>query len=351
MKIAIDISPVLEKSGHKVRGAGFYIENLRKALLKYCPDNKYIFFTENKEITIDTDIVHYPYFDPFLLSLPIFKKYKTIITVHDLIPLIFPNNFPSGIKGKLKWQIQKLALKNSSAIITDSNSSKKDIVTILGTKDEKINVVYLAVSSEFKKITNTSVLHSMAVKYNLPEKFILYVGDVTWNKNLPRLIEAVKKLNANMVLVGKTLVEKNYDKKNPWNINLIKVQEAIAGDERLMCLGFIPTEDLVMIYNMAKVFVMPSIYEGFGLPVLEAMSCGCPVVTARCGSLSEIGGDAVAYVKEDDVNDIARKINNVFKDEKLQMDLSKKGLKQAEKFSLKKFATDTMEVYEKVFKG
>src|SRR3989344_7959387 len=114
MRIAIDISPL--KNGvhsflHRVRGAGSYVENLKNSLIEFSFDNEYIFFTKGQELSKYLDIVHYPYFEPFFLTLPFRKHFKTVVNIHDLIPLVFPSHFPSGIRGKIKWQIQKLALK------------------------------------------------------------------------------------------------------------------------------------------------------------------------------------------------------------------------------------------------
>src|SRR5260221_14616440 len=102
MKIAIDVSPL--ESGHKIRGVGFYLSYLKKALTDYFPENDYIFFKKNEPIDSSVDVVHYPYFDPFFLTLPFIKKHKTVVTVHDLTPLVFPKHFPAGLKGQLRWQ-------------------------------------------------------------------------------------------------------------------------------------------------------------------------------------------------------------------------------------------------------
>ena len=122
MKIAIDISPL--QSGHKVRGVGFYLTYLKKALLTYYPDNDYTFFHQGEEIDKSVDLVHYPYFDPFFMTLPLIKKRKTVVTVHDLTPLVFPEHFPAGMKGNLRWQLQKYNLRHVDGIIADSEASK-----------------------------------------------------------------------------------------------------------------------------------------------------------------------------------------------------------------------------------
>jgi glycosyltransferase involved in cell wall biosynthesis len=360
MKIAIDISPL--ETGHKVRGVGFYLKHLKNALISYHPEHRYYYFTQKSEIPADADIVHYPYFEPFFITLPVFKKHKTIVTVHDLTPLVFPKHFPVGIRGNISWQIQKFNLKKSDAIITDSFSSQKDISKYAGIPATKIHTVYLAAGEEFRQTARFAArrangpLRSEASnrqteiikKYNLPEKFVLYVGDVTWNKNLPRLIRAMKQINIPLVMVGKSIVQKDFDKTNVWNQDLVEVQKLTDGDSRFIKLGFIPTEDLVVIYNSAAVFIMPSIYEGFGLPIIEAMQSGCPVIAAEGGSLPEIAEDAAYYMDNYDTESIAKGIEKVISSKKLQEELSKKGLEQAKKFSWKKTAEKTIAVYKKV---
>ena len=324
MKIALDVSPL--QTGHKVRGVGFYLEHLKNAFIKYYPENEYIFFESGQNIPKDVDLVHFPYFEPFFLALPIYKKYKTVVTVHDLTPIIFPEAFPRGIKGELKWQMQRFSLKKTNAIITDSNSSQKDIIKRVGVSQPKVDVVYLAAGEVFKRLeSKSSILNKTKNKYGLPDKFILYVGDVTWNKNLPRLLDAVKEADLPIVMVGKNLVSENYDKLNPWNHDLNRVWELSKENNKIIRLGFVPDEDLVSIYNLATVFIMPSLYEGFGLPILEAMACGCPVITSKEGSLPEVAGKGAYFVDAYNMEDIKNGIKNVFSDEKLQEELSIKG--------------------------
>ena len=361
MKIAIDTSPL--HTGHKVRGVGFYLENLKKSLLKYYPENSYKFFERGEKLPENIDLIHFPYFEPFFLALPIYKKYKTVVTVHDLTPIVFPEHFPKGIRGGLNWMMQRHSLKKVNEIITDSKSSKKDIVKLVGVKDEKVSVVYLAAGEEFKDLgfrtkdigfKNNDRLKSAVLnlrsKYGLPEKFVLYVGDVTWNKNLPRLIRAVKTLSVPMVMVGKVFASNDYDKGNVWNKDRLEVELLTETDPNFIKLGFIPNEDLVSIYNLATVFVMPSLYEGFGLPVLEAMACGCPVITSREGSLPEVAGDGAHYIDAYSQDNIADGIKKVFFNKLIQEHLSKIGFERASEFSWKKTAAQTLEAYERVLK-
>ncbi len=352
MKIAIDITPIKgDNSGHKVRGSGSYISHLKESLVKYFPQHSYMFFTKRDGLDPTADIIHYPYFDPFFLSLPIKCNIQSVVTVHDVIPLLFSDKFPIGIKGAIKWFLQKYALSKKQAIITDSECSRTDILHYIPISEEKVHVVYLAAGEQFKKVvdnsSNNKKLEKVKKKYNLPSKFALYVGDCTWNKNVPNLIKAIKKKQIPLVLVGSAFVKS--PEVNKWNEDLIEVLEMIKNNPLVTALGYVPDEDLVLLYNVATLLVVPSRYEGFGLPVLEAMSSGCPVVTAKKGSLPEVAGDASLYVNPDDVEDIARGIKEVYDDADLRENLIQKGYRQNKLFTWKKTAQETIRIYEKTY--
>lgn len=351
MKIAIDISPLGSEGHflqHKVRGTGVYTNALKDSLVNYFPENSYTFFSNRNEIPKDCEIVHIPYFELFFLTLPFSNNYPTVVTIHDVTPLVFSENFPRGLKGKFKWQIQKFLLNNVKAIITDSRASKRDIVRFTGINESKIHVVYLAALDAFKKKPSTQLLEKVKKKYNLSDKFGLYVGDATWNKNLPRLLQAVVHTKIPFVIVGKVFTEKNVDAKNLWNSDLIEAQQLIQNSKDIHALGFLTIEELVALYTLAQVFVMPSLYEGFGLPILEAMSCLCPVITAKQGSIEEVAGNAVMYVDAYSIKGIAAGIKEVFSNEKLRSELISKGLQQTKKFTWEKTAKDTLQVYKNV---
>ncbi len=346
MKIALDVSPL--QSGHKVRGVGSYVTYLKKAILAYFPENEYIFFENKKDIPNNVDLVHYPYFDPFFLSLPLIKKHKTVVTVHDLIPLVFPDHFPAGLKGMLRWQIQKYNLRHVDALITQSEASKNDIMRIVAIPEEKISVAYLAADAVFKKNNITRVHKAeMRKKYKLPEEFLLYVGDVTWNKNIPLLLNAVKDINVSLVMVGKALVSENVDETNVWNNDIIEAQKLAKENSKVQRLGFLPADDLIALYNLATAFVFPSIYEGFGLPVIEAMQSGCPVITTREGSLEEVAGDAAYYFDGFSKESLSEVIMHVMHSKELRKELKEKGFAQAKKFNWRKTAEETMAVYQR----
>ncbi len=352
MNIALDISPLTTGHylQHRVRGTGFYTENLKNALKTNFPENSYTYFSRGESLPKDIDIVHYPYFEPFFITLPFHNNFVSVVTIHDLTPLIFPDYFPSGLKGKVKWQIQKGLLKHMDAIITDSDASKKDIINIVGIDKKKVHTIYLAAGDIFQQIQDASRIKKIKQKYALPDRFALYVGDVTWNKNLPRLLQAIQKTSIPLVLVGKALTETTYDKKNQWNQDRQVVEQLIKQNNRIRILGFVENDDLVTLYNSALFFIMPSLYEGFGLPILEAMCCGCPVITTHEGSLKEVVGDAAYIVDGYSLNSIVGGIMKVASDSLLRKELAEKGQARAKEFSWKETAKKTVQVYAMIKK-
>lgn len=330
MKIAINTSSL--SSASQSRGIGFYTSRLIAELQKI-PSLQLIKF--EKKIPAGVDLVHYPGFNPFQFSFPLIHSLPFLVTIHDLIPLKFPAHFPPGIKGKLRWLIQRRLLLSAAGIITDSKSSQKDILALTEISAEKVHVIYLAADKIFRPLKPIN-------KFSLPKNFVLYVGDVNYNKNLPELIQVCLANNYPLVLVGKQLVEKDFDRHHPENQALIKVQSLIkANPKKIIPLGFLPTQDLVMLYNLATVYVQPSLAEGFGLPVLEAMACGCPVLTSQVGSLPEICGQA-------DIKFSPANLRRCWQSPSLRLKMSKLGLTQAAKFSWQKTAEGTVKVYESI---
>ncbi len=351
--VAIDISPL--KNSHRFRGIGFYTKNLTEGLLATIKeDRKYADF-KIKMIDEPFDhsnnqspsLVHYPQFDIFFPTLPR-KTRPTIVTVHDLTPLVFPSHYPSGVRGRINWLGQKKKLQKVEAIITDSQNSKKDIARLVNYKPEKIFVVYLGVGESFKKIKNEKIKEVIRQKYCLPRKFVFYVGDVNWNKNIPNLVKACQQVNLPLVIAGKQAISQNYDRNHPENQDLVWLQKMAKNEAEIHLLGYVPDEDLPILYNLASIYCQPSFYEGFGLPLVEAMACGTPVVSANTGSLPEVGEEAVLYFNPYQKNSLFRAIETVIGDKELANKLSARGLLQARKFSWKKCAKETLGVYQNV---
>ena len=335
-KIAVDTGPL--KSGDKYRGIGMYTKELLNALKLEGVDA----FHSNVS---DYDTVHFTRFNPFLVSLPFKKsrKVKYVLTIYDLIPLIYPKHYPSGIKGFINWQINKsLIRKNVDAIITISETSKKDICRFIGVNPDKVHVAYLAPRSIFKPMTDNKLLASVRDKFNLPEDFALYVGDVNYNKNIPVLIEACRQAKFPLVIVGKQAAEiEKMDLNHPELEHL----KGINWDSTIRP-GFVPDEDLVKIYNLATLYIQPSLYEGFGLPLVEAQAVGIPVIASKTQALVEIAGDSVLFVDPKDAKNFAEEIIHVVQDKTLRDDLIRKDFENAKKYSWEKTAKDTLKVYK-----
>jgi len=346
MKIAIDTSPL--KTAHRYRGIGIYTQNLIEALQSIKVPDFSVQFIESGRVPYDCDLIHYPYFDFFFLTFPFKKPKPVVVTIHDCIPLVFPKNYPPGIKGKIKFTIQKLSLKGVKRIITDSESSKKDIAKFLGVPEQKIDVIYLAAGNKVEKITDRKFLTKLALKFNLPDKFVLYVGDVNFNKNLPGLVRACSLINIPLVIVGKQAILKEFDKKNVENQPLMEFNKLVEEKKNILRLGFVETKELAGLYSLASVYCQPSFYEGFGLQILEAMTCGCPVVTSNVSSLPEVAGKAALFIDPYDYRRIAEGLNKILTEKKLREEMIKLGFEQAKRFNWEKVALETIKVYEKI---
>ncbi len=334
-KVAIDTGPLT--SDHKVRGIGVMTKELIEALGKNIEAVDF-----SKTDLSKYDVVHYPYFHPHFLTLPKKKpSKKVIVTIHDLILLIYPKQYPPGVKGKLRFLEQKRRLKSVDAIITISETSKKDIVRFLRVNPDKIHVIYLAPKKIFKKL-------EIRKRYNLPKHFVLYVGDVNYNKNILGLTKACLLAKLPLVIVGKQAAKENFDRDHPENRSFAEFLNRYQDDLNIIRLGFVPDEDLVAIYNLATVYCQPSFYEGFGLPVLEAMACGTPVVASRIQAHVEVAGSAAIYANPKKPKDLADKIKKVVDNNTLREKLIKKGSRKAKEYSWRKAAKKNIKIYSSI---
>jgi glycosyltransferase involved in cell wall biosynthesis len=346
MKIALVRPPL---AGHMLRGTGNYTEQLITALASHKGKDIYSEMVDFGTDLEAFDIVHYPYFDPFFLTLPLSKKKSTIVTVHDLIPLLYPREFPKGLRGTIKWYIQRHSLSSASKIITDSRSSESDIKKYINISESKIHVVYLAASNQFKKITDEKKLLQIRKKLRLPESFILCVGDVNYNKNIPTLLHAFQRMKASfpklkLVLVGMGFIQSSVQMEH---LSVLIKQLAIESD--VVKIGKLSVDELVGVYNLAEFYIQPSLAEGFGLPVLEAMSCGCPVAISDRTSLPEIAGNAALYFNPENPDEISAIASRILDDSDLKESLIQKGFKQSSTFTWEKTAEDTISVYQKAY--
>lgn len=333
-----------ELSGHKLRGTGVYSGKLFESLQKRTDiDIRKVRLYESLD---GFDLVHYPYFDPFFLTLPFVKKIKTVITVHDLIPLKYPKYFPTGFKGFIKWQIQKKLLGFADAILTDSKASARDITSIAGISKAKVNVIPLGVNEEFKKLDKNET-SKVKNKFNLPDKYLLYVGDINYNKNIPGLIHSFCRIRKEFPDVGLVLVGEGFVRPSPslYDINILI--KSLKIEDSVHILGSVELKDLAGLYNLAALYIQLSFDEGFGLPVLDALACGCPVLCSSAGSLPEIAGNCAILVDPNNIEDIQNKLLAALKnDHKI---LIEKGIKRAKSYTWQKCADCTVEVYKQLF--
>lgn len=348
MHIAIDTTPL--ETGDKDRGVGTYTTLLIEALQMYEKKHSYHFFTRRQNVPENVDLVHYPYFDPFFLTLPVIKPHPTVVTVHDLIPHVFPEHFRAGLRGMIKWQVQRLSLGRAMRVITDSDSSKADIIRIAGISPDTIDVVRLAPASGFRRVTDKALLRAVTEKYKLPERFILYVGDINWNKNIHGLLKAFQSvmrqaLSVKLVLAGIAFVD-----RSPESDAIGESIDALGIRGEVIMPGFVPLNDLPALYSLASVYVQASHYEGFGLPVLEAMASGCPVISSHASSLSEIAGPAV-LIDPNNPEDLATRLREALNmSTKTRQTLIRKGILWAKRYSWELVAHQTVRSYEKAVK-
>lgn len=332
------------------RGVGFYATRLLDHLHKYSLQYA-IQIVPNLH---DCDLIHYPFFDLFSHSLPIFSSKPRIVSVLDVIPLEFSYVYQPGLRGTINFYLQKLALNNTISIISLSQASANQIHRLLGIPKDKITVTYLAADPVFKKIKDKTILLKFKKHYNLPDEFVLYVGGINYNKNLPNLIISCKQVKLPLVIVGKEATEITsiaHFVKGPQDLlrsllgiyhpQLAHISSLIAlfNDPSVLRLGFVPTEDLVGIYNLASVYCQPSFSEGFGLNVLEAIACGTPVAVSNTSSLPEIVGENGSYFDPYDSTSIASALNQALGTKPTHID---------SKFSWENTARQTLQVYNSI---
>lgn len=345
MKIAIDKGPLT--GGDRVRGVGVYTKELAEHLGKI-KDVQISLVDVGKEDLSKFDLVHYQKFHPYFFSIPFNKIKPSVLTIHDLIYLIYPEAYPSGLKGKAKFMIQKPLVRNMDAIITVSETTKKDVVRFLGIPPEKIYPIYEAPREIFKKLFRGKWQDEVRKKFSLPERFVLYVGDVNFNKNILTMVEACKKVKIPVVIVGKQAASLDFDRNHPENKSFVELVDKYGDDKDVIRLGFVEEGDLVSIYNLATLYCQPSYYEGFGLPILEAIACECPVVASRTQALVEIGEPACLFADAKDSDDFADNFTKLLENNELKSQLTERGKVLLKNYSWEKTARLTLEVYKKV---
>jgi len=290
--------------------------------------------------------------------LPRFSSVRTVFTLHDLIFLFHPETHKPLNRWFLTLMMPRF-LRVADAVIAVSECTKRDAIRFYGIPEEKITVIYEGVNPRFRP-ADPEAIAAVRARYSLPEHFILYVGTIEPRKNLAALLEAFHHLLATcslrpapcdllpatcdlrLVIVGKRgwLYEGFFHRLRELGL-----------EDRVIFTGYVPDEDLPAIYSAADLFVFPSLYEGFGLPVLEAMACGTPVVCSDTSSLPEVAGDTALLVDPTDVRALAAAMERALTDEHLRAEIRARGLGRAGHFTWEKAARGTLEVYLRVMRG
>jgi len=296
----------------------------------YSLDEQFIFLKKlNQE---NLDLVHFPHF-----NVPVLYNKPYIVTIHDLTLSMFPGQKMTKWYHRAGYNLTiKNSVKKAKKIIAVSENTKKDLVKLLHVPEEKIAVIYNGVSPEFKVIPS--------YKNSSHDHFLLYAGVWRSHKNLPRLIGAfhlLKTENAELKNL-KLFITGKPDPHYPEVKNSVRF---LGLENDVKFLGLVPEEELIKLYNQAKIFVFPSLYEGFGLPPLEAMSCGAPVAAADSSSIPEIcGRENAVFFNPHKIESIAASILSIYKNPDLQEKLVKNGLAHAAKFTWAKTASSTFKI-------
>jgi glycosyltransferase involved in cell wall biosynthesis len=372
MRICIDASPAV----HRRAGLGRYAQELTSALLAADTDNEYVaFYHSPGDAQIDPPLDRVPHLTTNLDTkpwrfaalvgqflripqdrmfpgidlfhatdhlLPRLTQVKTVFTLHDLIFRLYPEMH----KPLNRWFLTLLMprfLRAADAVIAVSQHTERDALRFYGLDEAKIHVIYEGVNPRFCPAPAEDVAHVRQV-YALPEHFILSLGTIEPRKNLTALLEAYRHLvdrgsDLRLVIAGlKGWLYRGFFQR----------LHELGLEDHVVFPGFVPEADLPAFYCAADLFVFPSLYEGFGLPVLEAMACGTAVVSSNAASLPEVAGDAALMVDPHSVADLVQAISALSENENLRQELEAKGPRQATKFSWQKAARETMAVYRSV---
>ena len=326
-------------------GLDKYSQELAERLgVKQIATSRYLSFSEGyrlaKVIRDEPDIVHLP--NHHFARFAYFRKNPYIVTVHDLVRFYFPFD-PEKLAERIFLKLDIRGIKRAGHLIATSQNTKNDLIEYMKIPQNKITVIYNGI--------DRSIFKPYDVRLRLLDKpYILYVGSERPRKNLGRLFEAFAILKKEfpdfkLLKIGPVGRHEKYRRNAEKELKRLGITRDVA------FIDYVSEQDLVSYYCSAELLAYPSLYEGFGLPPLEAMSCGCPVVTSNISSLPEVVGEAGIMVDPRDITSLAEAMRRVLTDSKLRDGMVGKGLEQAKKFSWEKAAEQTREVYDKVAAG
>jgi len=359
MKVAIDAS-ILSKTG-----IGNYTNRLINDLPKLFPGDVFIKVSEPVPLRRDSSYLKYIngfrriyleqikmsqtlkmvgadiFHNPRNFGLPLYSPCKCVVTIHDIIPMIFSKVYLQSIVEKKYYNMSiRAAITRSAKIITDSKFSRDELIKHLGVKGDKIEVVYLGCGDEFRVIDDSRLLQQVLDKHGVYRPFIVTIGGSEYRKNIARLIDVFQTKFAEdyqLVVIG-----------GAWR--KFDLRQDRGSLSNVVFTGPVTQEELVSLYSLASLFVFPSLYEGFGLPVLEAMACGVPVAASNSSSIPEVAGDAALMFDPMDENQMYLSIKKILDSKSLQKELTCKGLEQVKLFRWEDTLRQTMQIYRDVLK-
>lgn len=364
MKIGVMLRAIDER-----QGIGIYTKNLMDHLLRLDTKNEYVLFYRTAEFLgryaqckhVREKLVQAPnklIWDQIMIPLearregvdiilhtkftaPLLTCRKTVMVLHGSEWFVYPRAYKLLDRNYIRIMMP-LYCKKATRIIANSDFTKSDFVNILGISKENIRTIYFGVHPRFRRLDNLGPLERTREKFQLPEKFILCVSSKVYaGKCIGTLITAFSKIHTSIahkiVIAGKT---------PDVGATECRLIEQLGLGDKILFTGWVPHDDLVAFYNLADVFVFPSLYEGFGIPIIEAMACGCPVIASRAGALPEIAGDAALLFDPVNADELAEAMRRVLREETLRINLREKGMVRSKAFTWEKCAEDTLEVLE-----
>ncbi len=290
------------------------------------------------------DLFHTPHY-----VLPALTPCRSVVTIHDCIHLMFPKYLPNRTAHTYARLAFQIAARRSDRILTVSEASKRDILKLFDLPNEKVTVIPNAIDERFLSTPLDDEIVRVRERYQLSDRFVLYAGSAKPHKNVERLLDAFFMLrqkegfnDLSLIIIGNEISKYSTLRRAVHRYKLHK---------HVRFLGFVTHETLAILYRLSDVFVFPSLYEGFGLPPLEAMACGTPVLTSNVSSLPEVVGDAAVLVDPYNPRSIADGMELILTDTELRETLKERGLKRVRQFSWQESVTRVRNIYEQIYVG
>lgn len=399
MRIGINCRTILNPDSGEKAGVGHYTHYIVKYLTDLDKKNEYVLFFDNRipksvieriiggnnkdNVKIDyLPFYQYKKFMPVMYThmllagflkkqnldlyfapggfIPLYYDKPSVITVHDLAiyknPKWFPSQLGPGQLFSTKILVPK-SIENAIGIIAPSESTKKDIIEIFKTPDKKIKVVYEGSKIDKEDKDKLPTLPDLKKKFLIPDKYIFFIGTLEPRKNLPALLTAFFNLKRNgrlkdykLVIAGTDGWKNEREKKlmKKYNKSLVQNKKLMPKDEQIRYLGYVSHREKIALLKHSTCFVYPSFYEGFGLPVLEAMVCRTPVITSNVSSIPEITGDSAILIDPNNINEIEKAIEKLTSNKNLRQEFIEKAKKQSENFTWEKCARQTLNLFQEL---